>query len=155
VGSGSGTAPVANPQFETHYRINGNVFLNRQIGRSWSARLDYMRATEYVQGFTTPFFSDTVTGGVGGFFDSRSRFNASTGYTRGNVGYTVTGQTYDTYFGTVNYQLGLTKWLALFADYSYYHYLFDQGIVLPAGMNQGQNRHSVHVGANLWAPLLR
>ncbi len=151
----NGTTAAVSPQFETHYRVNGNVYLNRQIGRSWSARVDYQRQTEYVQGFTTPFFTDTATATIGGFIDQRSRFGVSTGYTRGSTAYTSASGTYNTYFASANYQFAVTKWLALYADYGYYHYLFDQGIVLPAGMNRGQNRQSVHGGVNLWAPLLR
>jgi hypothetical protein len=152
--AGSTEAPQ-DLQYQTHYLVNANAYLNRQIGRSWNARLTYVRGVEYVQGFADPFLSDTVTAGVGGFVDQRSRFNASSGYTRGNVGFGTSGGTYDTYFAGVNYQFALTQWLAAYADYGYYHYLFDYGVPLPPGLNPGQDRQSVHVGVNLWAPLLR
>ena len=53
------------------------------------------------------------------------------------------------------YQFALNKFVALSADYNYYHYVFDPTVVLPAGVGRGLNRQSVRVGLNLWLPLLR
>ncbi len=52
-------------------------------------------------------------------------------------------------------QFALTRWGALFANYGFYHYLFDQSVTLPPALAQGQDRHSVSGGLNLWLPLLR
>jgi hypothetical protein len=150
-----GTANPDDLQYQTHYTANASAFLNRQIGRSWSARLSYLRGVDYIPGFADPFLSDTVTASIGGFFDQRSRFAASTGYNRGTVGFGTAGGAYDTYFADANFQFAVTEWLAAYADYGYYHYLFDYGAMLPPGLNRGQDRQSVHVGVNLWLPILR
>jgi hypothetical protein len=142
-------------QYQTHYTALASAFLNRQIGRSWNARLTYQRHMDYIPAFASPFLSDTVVASMGGFAGPRSSFDANAGYTRGDAGFGTAGQSYSTYFVGIGYQVAITQWLAAYADYGYYHYLFDYGVSLPPGMNPGQNRQSIHVGVNLWAPLLR
>jgi hypothetical protein len=153
--SPSGTVVIADWQYKTHYMVTGSAYLNRQIGRSWNARLNYQRGLQFVQGFPDPFFSDSVTATVGGFAGTRSRLNFSAAYTNGNVGINITGRNYVTYMGVASYQFALARWAALFADYDYYHYVFDKTVPLPPGMNRGLDRQSVRGGMNLWLPLLR
>jgi hypothetical protein len=159
-----GAAPPATPgtlsatdlYLRTHYTVTGTAFLNRQIGRSWNARINYSRGLQYVEAFPNPFFSDSVNAAATGFWGERSRLNFSAGYTNGSVGtVTVTPQSYVMSNGVANYQMALTRFVAMFAEYDYYHYTFDQSVVLPAGMSHSLNRNSVRVGVNLWAPLLR
>jgi hypothetical protein len=142
-------------QNQTHYVGTGNVFLNYQIGRSWNARLDYRRGLDYIMGFTDPFQSNVATASIGGFISPRQRFNAAASYNKGNVGVGYAGRNYDTYMAMANYQMALAKWGALFADYGYYHYVFDNTVPMPPGMYHGQDRQSVRGGVNLWLPLLR
>jgi hypothetical protein len=153
--SPSSTTTLADWQYRTHYMVTGNAYLNRQIGRSWNARLSYQRGLQFVQGFPDPFFSDSVTASVGGFADARSRLNFTAAYSNGAVGVAIGGRNFTTYTGVASYQLALVRWAALFADYSYYHYIFDPTVPLPPGMNRGLDRQSVRGGLNLWLPLLR
>jgi hypothetical protein len=149
-GSGTGT-----PGYRDHYLITAHANLNRQIGRSWTAGLYYVRDMQYVQGFGDPFFYDTVTAGVTGFAGPRSRVNLGVSYSRGAVGAGISVRNYDTVMGIANYQFGLTKWAALFASYSYYYYLFDDSVPIPARLSRGQSRNSISGGVNLWSALLR
>ncbi len=153
--SPGGTTVISDWQYKTHYMVTGNAYLNRQIGRSWTARLDYRRGLQFVQGFPDPFFSDSVSAGVGGFMGPRSRLNFTAAYTTGDVGINIGGRGYDSYTGVASYQFALGKWGALFADYNYYHYVFDPTVPLPPGMSRGLDRQSVRGGLNLWLPLLR
>lgn len=151
----SAVVPVTDWQYQTHYMVTGNAHLNRQIGRSWNARLDYRRGLQFVQGFPDPFFSDTVSASAGGYLGTRSMLTFNAAYSTGDVGIAIGGRGYNTYTGVASYQFGLTRWLALFADYNYYHYVFDPTVPLPAGMSRGLDRRSVRGGLNLWVPLLR
>jgi hypothetical protein len=139
----------------TRYPVVGSAFLATQIARSWSLGVNYSRGIQYTQGFTDPFFSNILTGSVTGFVAERVQLTFSAGYDNGSVGYTVTGRRYDTATASARAQFALTRWAALFANYSYYHYLFDQSVAVPAALAQGQDRNSVSVGMNLWLPLLR
>ncbi len=141
--------------YKTHYLVTGSAYLNRQMGRSWTGRLSYERGLQFVQGLGNPFFADSVSASVGGFAGSRSHLTFSAAYTNGQVGIAMTGQGYGSYLGVTDYQFALSRFVALSASYSYYHYLFDPTVPLPTGMNRGMNRQSVRVGLNLWVPLLR
>jgi len=96
-----------------------------------------------------------VAANLGGFLAARSRMNVSAAYSSGYVGMTSGRNNYDTYTAAASYQFALARWGALFADYAFYHYVFDQTVSLPPGMNRGQDRQSIRGGMNLWLPLLR
>jgi hypothetical protein len=132
-----------------------NGYVNRQISRSWTANVLYNRGVQYVAGFPNLFYSDSVTAGLSGFLNQLSRVNLSASYSNGQAGIQTTNQGYRTYSGVAGYQLALGRFIALFAEYDYYHYIFDPTVVLPAGMNRGLNRQSIRGGLNLWVPLLR
>jgi hypothetical protein len=134
--------------------VTGNAYLNRQVGRSWDARLEYRRGMQFVEGFPDPFFSDTVSTTLEGFAGPRTRLSFGATYTSGDVG-VLTDRSYDTYNANAHAQLAATRWLAFYADYFFYHYKFAPGVVLPFGIGRGLDRNGVRVGVNLWAPLLR
>jgi hypothetical protein len=138
-----------------HYLATASGYVDRQISRSWSAGLSYNRGVQYVAGFPNPFFSDSVTARLNGFISSRSRVNLSAAYSNGQAGIATSNQGYSTYSGVAGYQLAVGRFTALFAEYHYYHYIFDPTVVLPVGMNRGLDRQSVRLGLNLWVPLLR
>jgi hypothetical protein len=141
--------------YKTHFLATGSAYLNRQMGRSWTGRLSYQRGLQFVPGFGNPFFADSVSASLGGFVGARSNLNLSAYYSSGQLGIVTTGQGYKSYVGAADYQFALSRFVALSANYTYYHYLFDPTVVLLPGMNRGLNRQSVRVGLNLWLPLLR
>jgi hypothetical protein len=151
----NGTTPGDSFSLSNHVLVTGSANLNRQIGRSWSGTVSYSRGLQYVQGFSGPFFSDSVSAGLSGYVNARGRLSLSAAYSSGQVHPVGTSQGYGTYSGQAGYQLAVGRYLAVSADYSYYHYLFDQAATLPVGMNQGVNRQSIRVGLNIWLPLLR
>ncbi len=145
---------VIPPGLRARYLVNGSAYLNRQIGRSWNARLDYRRGVQFVDGFPGPFFSDAVAGVVGGLLGVRTQIGLTAAYTNGNLGVTTADRNYVTYTGRANAQFALFRWMAIFTEYSYYHYDFDPSVVLPIGMNRGLDRQGVRIGVNLWVPVI-
>jgi hypothetical protein len=139
----------------TRYAVNASAFLNQQIGRSWTARLDYRRGLQLVQGFAAPFFADSVNASLQGFLGTRSRLQFSGAYSNGDVGISIDSRRYSTASATANYQFAVGRWAALFVEYDYYHYRFDEGVVLPVGMGRSLGRNGARGGLNLWLPLLR
>jgi hypothetical protein len=146
---------VAKVVATSHVLATGSAYLNRQVSRSWSANLSYSRGIQYVAGFSSPFFSDSVAAGLSGFLSPRSRLNLSAAYSNGQAGIATTNQGYKTYSGVAGYQFALNQFIALTADYDYYHYIFDPTVTLPFGLNRGLNRQSIRGGLTLWLPLLR
>jgi hypothetical protein len=151
----AGPPSTADLYRRTRYMVTGSAFLTRQIGRSWSARADYRRGLQLVEGFGAPFFADSVNLSLAGFVGSRSRLSFSAAYSNGEVGISINTQRYSTTMVVASYQVALTRWAALFAQYDFNHYLFDKTVALPPGMSRGLDRNSARVGLNLWLPLLR
>jgi opacity protein-like surface antigen len=149
------TASAADLYRRTHYTATGSAFLTWQIRRSWSARANYQRGLQFVEGFPDPFFADSVSAIATGFLGSRSRLNFSAAYTNGQMGITINARPYTTASGVASYQVALSRSIAVFTEYDYYHYRFDPSVQLPFGMSRSMDRQSVKVGLNLWAPLLR
>lgn len=143
-------------RLRTRWRMTGKAYLNREVGRSWHARLDYERGLQFVEGFPDPFFSDSVAAEAAGFAGARTRITFNAAYTNGQLGLAqIAGHDYDMYTASAGVQFGLTRWAALSASYFYYHYLFGPAMPLPPGVGRGLDRSSVRIGVNLWAPLLR
>ncbi|HSK08254.1 MAG TPA: hypothetical protein VK911_01660 [Vicinamibacterales bacterium] len=154
-GSGGSTNP-ADYRLRTRYMLTGNAFLNREIGRTWNARLNYNRGLHFVEGFPEPFFSDMVTMGVGGQAGRRTSITLSGAYTDGEMGWAaVRSRNYEMYTGTAGIQVAVTRMTALYVNYFYYHYQFDEGVPMPPGMGRGLDRNGIRGGLTLWLPLLR
>ncbi len=151
----AGTTPADNYSASNRVIWTGSAYLSRQIARSWSGSVSYTRGLQYVTGFSGPFYSDSVSASLGGYMGSRGHLTLGGAYSSGQVRPVGTGYGYGTYSGRVNYQLALGRYLATFVEYGYYHYLFDQTVLLPTGINRGVNRQSAQVGLNLWLPLFR
>jgi hypothetical protein len=112
---------------DTHYRLNGSARLTRGFGRSWSANVSYYRNTDFVIGFPAPLLDDAVDAGVGGQLALRVKWSAGGGYSHGTVG--SGSDTFAGYTGTSRLDIALTRSLAAYAQYAYYHY------DMPAGSN--------------------
>jgi hypothetical protein len=140
---------------QNYYNVLASAFLNRRLGRTWDVRVDYRRGLQFVEGFERPFFTDAVMLRTGGYAGRRLEVNGSAGYTSGGLGFGVFAQGFGTLTATGGVQVGLVQQVALFANYFYYHYLFDQGTVLPLGVPQGLDRNGIRVGVTMWVPLLR
>jgi hypothetical protein len=142
--------------YRTHYLVTGTAYLNRQIGRTWNARLDYRRGLQMVEGFPQPFLSDSVMGTLGGYWGHRLRFGATGQYSNGDVGErSVSGRSFTTYLGSANLELAVSRLVALTVDGLFYHYVFDQSIELPDGIGRGLDRRTIRCGVTIWLPLAR
>ena len=148
--AGAGGADV---QYKWHFLVTGDTYLDREIGKSWTAQLTYSRRLQYIDGFSDPLLSNSVAASASGYAGARSHLEFNAAYTSGTVGVGVSGNHHNSYTGAARYQLALVKSVALFVDYTYYHYLFNQTVALPAGMNRGLNRQSVRIGLKFWLPL--
>src|SRR5262249_33864861 len=136
---------------EAHYRVNGTARLMRGFGRTWSASVGYNRNTEFRVGFREPLLNDTVNAGISGLAAWRLKWSAGAGYTTGTIGF---GSSHFTsYSGSAQIDLALTRTLALFGQYRYYH--FD----VPAGSSVWDlatriSRGSALAGLSVRVPLI-
>jgi hypothetical protein len=124
------------------------------MGRTWAARAGYRRGVNYEVGFEEPLLSDTAFGSVGGFITSRLDFSATASYTSGSVGFSGDDSGYGTSTAVARLRLAISRQLATYAEYFYYHYEFGQGVALPGFLRPQVDRQGATVGLTAWVPLI-
>jgi hypothetical protein len=148
--SGSSIIPEGNKRL---YRLTGEASLRHEIGRTWTADLQYSRALRFIEALPHPFFADSISAGMKGNLSRRSDLSVSGGYSNGQVGVTAANGSYGTYTGSAQVSVSLTRHYALYSEYVYYHYQFAQQPL--AGAFPGRlDRQTARVGLKLWFPLL-
>ena len=150
----TGTA-VVKDRSQTTFRLNGNVLITRDIGRSWEATAGYSRDVGYLQAFTRPVFSDSVGLGLGGAVSRRVQVQTGAGFSRGNVGIGVASNGFTTYYGKASVTVGISRELAFSLNYAYLHYVYQSGVVLPDGLARRLDRQNVSATLDVWMPLFR
>jgi opacity protein-like surface antigen len=161
IGFSTGTALVANddlsqPQSNTNFsfRVIGEAHINHEIGRTWTARAGYRRGVDFYEGFNEPFLSDSVNASLTGLLSRRLSFQSGLDYSFGKVGI-GTSNGYDTLSAQAGLEYGLTSMLALYTNYIYYRYEFDQNVALDPRFAQSLNRQGVRFGLSASLPILR
>ena len=135
------------------YRINGNANLVREIGRSWSASLAYLRTVGFIEQFSEPFFSDAATVSLDGLISRRLQLHSSLSSVMGQLGLFGDSNTYRSLNASAGVSAALNRNLALGVEYLYYGYGFDQQTLLPGNLLREMGRHSARVSLSAWAPL--
>jgi hypothetical protein len=134
--------------------LTGSGSLVWEFLRSWAARAMVTRGITYLEGFAAPGVTNAVSADVGGLITRRVHASAAAMYSAGSIG---TSRVNDNGFGSWNAfastDYAMTRHLALYADYYYYTYAFQQGVVLPPGLRGNFQRHGVRFGARVWVPL--
>lgn len=136
---------------ERRYRLNGGASLARGFKRTWSSSLIFNRTTEFLAGFTTPLFSDTLSMAVAGQLSQRVEWSGGIGAGRSLVGFG--NDRFYTASGTTRLSAGLTHHLGVYAQYTYYHYEVPLGSLVVALLPQ-MSRQSVSVGISTWVPII-
>jgi hypothetical protein len=139
---------------DTHYVATGNIALNREIGRSWTASVGAARSVNFFQTFGDPVLSNTVHGGVSGLLSRRLSFSANTGWAQGNVGVVAGASEFESTHASAGVRWGFARMFGLSLRYSIYRYDFGGDGPLPAGIEREMKRQSVRVSLDFWAPLV-
>jgi len=128
--------------------------MDLQFGRSWSTHGEFSRSLQLLQGIAQPYFGNAVSGGIRGGFGRRVVLSGNGNYSQGAVGIDALSRSYDTRSAFVMLQIGLSREMALSADYSNAEYSFNRSAVLPEGVIRRLNRQTFRVGLTWVMPLL-
>lgn len=142
------------PRDRTHFFVTGNASLVREFLRSWSARLNYQRGVNYMDGFTAPLLSDSVSAGLGGQLARRVRTDLRVAMSRGTVGLDADRSGYETWTAQATMHVAASRNASAYLQYVFYQYDFGQGVALPPGLARDLNRNSVRAGVSIWLPVL-
>jgi hypothetical protein len=142
---------------ETHYTAVGTAALMRQIGRTWSAALTYVRSVNFVEVIEAPVFNDTVGVQANGLLTRRLSLHFGSGATRGKVGVEQDPRrnTIGSAYGTAGVTYGFSRNIALSANYTYYMYSLNLPDFTDDFWSEGIGRHSMQVTLQAWAPLFQ
>jgi hypothetical protein len=84
---GSGSAIAQDNRGRRRLEAIGSASLVHQFKRTWAAQSEYRRDVGYIEGFSQPVFSDSVSAGVGGLVSRRVEFSADARYLNGTSGF--------------------------------------------------------------------
>jgi hypothetical protein len=137
------------------FRITGSGRLTRRMSPRWTADLTYDRGVQVPEGATRPFFSDSFTGIVTGYFSRRISLRAQPIYSHGEVGFVGEPNSYNSYTSQTRLEVALNRHLALYTEHVLYRYQFENDLGIPRQLRSGVNQQTVRVGLTLWTPLVR
>lgn len=137
----------------THYYVTGRGTLTYEIGRSWTAAMNYRRGVDFNQSFGQPIVMDIVSAGISGDLSRRVQVGAGAAGSWGSIGISPGAGRYDSYSATSNLRLALTREVGVSVQYAYRHYLVDDERSLPIGMQPTTDRQSIRATLDLWFPL--
>ncbi len=125
---------------------------------SWAApgprRLVTHRGFRTQAGFDELYFTDAVVAHLGGLISRRLSFSATGSWAMSSVG-DVDSKNQRDQSASAQLNYGLTRMLALYAQYNYYFYRYDESVALDNRFPRNLDRHGVRVGLTTSIPLLR
>ena len=137
------------------YYVTGTGALDREIGRSWRARILYNRSLQFLEGLTVPFVADAFSTSVGGYMSRRVDVSLVAGVANGTGNSRIRPAQYLTENGSAQMRIALNRYGALSVQYFEYHYKFKDAAQIVGGLPGAMDRRGVRAGLTLWLPLLR
>jgi len=149
----STSSSVVNWNDNTHFRVNGSASLTHVLNRTSVASVQYARSTDFDAGFRAPLLSDSVSGAVSTQLGRRASLSGNVSIARGTIGFGDDAGAFESYSAGGGVTAAVTRRLAVFSNYSIYHYEVPVGTqavsFLPA-----LSRQSVTGGLSVWLPLI-
>jgi opacity protein-like surface antigen len=136
------------------FYVSGSADLTHEMGRTWKAQLSYQRGIDAHEGFSQPFLSNGINGGLSGLFSRRLAFSSGADYVIGEVGLR-SGVHYSSVSASAGLQYALSSRLALFGRYLYYKYDFDRQVAVDPRLPTALDRQGVRVGLTTSIPVIR
>jgi len=126
--------------------------------RSWSLSGEYRRALSLLQGLTPdPFIQNTATISLGGYLMQRLEGVFETGYAKARAGFSAgplgPGR-FDSYSGTAQLRVQVTRTLSAVVIYNHYQYQLDQAAQESLHTASPVRRNAVRIGVNWQQPLM-
>jgi hypothetical protein len=140
------------------YAVGGEARVNRELGRTWQGTAGFSRGVTFVDGFTAPFFGDTIAVSVSGNLQRRVAVTLGGDYWSGRATPSAGGEAAAdrsrraTATGRIDIALSPTA--VFIAEYRYFHSRFDAAAVPVIGLARQIDRSSLRVGVDVRLPLL-
>ena len=132
----------------------GSASLAHQMGRTWTTQIDYRRGYRYLDGFERPVFSDSANASLRGLLNRRLEFSMLASYFTGAVGVTPDSPRFESYLASGRLRTALSRTLAAYVEFRYYHYQFDESVIRPPGVPDSFGRRGARAGLSWFLPLI-
>lgn len=142
-------------QTRRQLRLVGDAAIAHQMGQTWLVVGALKRGTGFVQGLSAPVFTDAVSMTTTGFFNRRTDFLASVGYTNGEPSLVGSFVNFSTTTANARVRVALTPRWAFISEYVFYYYDFSRVLPLAAGLDPRVKRNTLRAGITLWLPVTR
>jgi len=157
-GTGSAIAvtdSVTDPgEKKSQFRLTGNASLVHELGRTWTTSLGYTRGFQTQNGFDELFFTDAIVASVGGLVTRKLEVSANASWASSSVG-DSDSKNYRDRSASARATYGLSRFFALYAQYIYYYYRYDETVAIDPRFPRNLDRHGVRAGLTTSIPLLR
>ena len=130
----------------------GNARVVHEIGRSWTVGAVYRRGTYFVETLPEPVTGNSASAQVNGLITRRLQLSGVVSGSFGQMG-PGAARHYDSYRGSISLSSAITRHMNVGVDYGYYHYLFDDIVVLEPGLARDINRQTIRGHVSFWAPI--
>lgn len=104
-----------------HFRLNGNVMLEKRFQRTWQTVFSVRRGTDFLPGFRAPVLTEQAHFVLAGYLARRLILNVNGNAAQGEVGFNDSRK-FISYTGDAKLTFAMTRHLGVFAQYVYYHY---------------------------------
>jgi hypothetical protein len=145
------TALVREALGPRHFRVNGNLMLERRFLRTWVSQMLGQRASVFMPGFRAPVLTDSAQFVLAGYLSRRWLLNINADGTQAEVGF-ENPQQYATYSGRAKLTFGLTRNFGVFTQYVYSRYQNPPDPQTLFAMPEGI-RHGVMIGVQTFISL--
>ena len=136
----------------SRFRITGNASLVHELGRTWTASALYRRGLIFREGFEEPFSSDSASARIAGLVTRRLSFSAQGSWALSKL--QRGGRTgHRAFAGSANSTYALSQYFALFAQYIYYDYTFEEDVPLDPLFPRALTRQGVRAGITTTIPI--
>jgi hypothetical protein len=136
-------------------QLSAQLSTSYDVGRSWQLRGIARRGgVEYVAGLSEPVIGNSVTTSVDGLLSRRTDVFVSAAYSNGEFALTHSGRILS-YSANARLRYAITHAWAVYAQYLYYFYDFDQNVPLLPGLPPRLERNVVRAGVTLRAAAVR
>jgi len=150
---GMGVGAATDSSGRQRYFGLGNVVINHEMGRTWTASAGYNRGLDFPSLLQEPTLTDNFFAHLGGLINSHLSFSSYAQYTRGAVGFGGGDDSFSTASAVAGVQSALNRYLALGVNYTYFYRSVGVDVVLPSDIVNYNQSQAVHVFLSAWAPL--
>lgn len=135
-----------------HFRLNGNVMLEKRFQRTWQTLFSVRRGTDFLPGFRAPVLTEQAHFALAGYLAKRVMMNINGNAAQGEVGFNDSRK-FISYTGDAKLTLAVTRHVGLFTQYVYYHYQNppdpETVFLMPRA-----SRQAVSIGVQTWISII-